>query len=339
MKAGSTAPRPQLRETMLIVSQKDLAQLASPREIISVVEAALRAQFAGRVRTPKRLHMDREGGTFLTMPALGEELVGVKLISVIPANATHGLPVTKGIMILSDSKVGVPVALMDAAALTAQRTGAVGALGVKYMSPQDTSSLGIVGCGVQGAWQVIFACAVRPIREVFACSRSASSFERFSETVRSHVPHVRLTVCATVRELLERTGTVITATPSSFPVLPDEPRLLERRHFISIGSFRPTMQELPDSVYRLAGLLAVDSEHAVDEVGDVINPLKKGLLKEGDVFSIGECVTNKRVIDTGRTTVYKSVGSAMYDLFVAEALYRAAKLRGMGTEVVSLEHH
>ena len=88
------------------------------------------------------------------------------------------------------------------------------------------------------------------------------------------------------------------------------------------------MQELPDSVYRLAGLLAVDSEHACHEVGDVINPLGSGLLSETDVFSIAECVTRKRTLNTARTTVYKAVGAALYDLFVARALYQAAEAQG-----------
>jgi ornithine cyclodeaminase len=83
----------------------------------------------------------------------------------------------------------------------------------------------------------------------------------------------------------------------------------------------------------LAGQLAVDSEHALHEVGDVINPVRAGLLRESDVFSIGECVTGKRAVDVSRTTVYKSVGAAMYDLFVAEAFYHAAKARGVGLEV------
>ena len=67
---------------------------------------------------------------------------------------------------------GRRVALLNAAALTAQRTGAIGALGVKYMTPADTASVGIIGAGVQGAWQAIFACAVRPIREVLYVARS-----------------------------------------------------------------------------------------------------------------------------------------------------------------------
>jgi len=91
---------------------------------------------------------------------------------------------------------------------------------------------------------------------------------------------------------------VVTATTSAEPVLPDESNLLVNKHFISVGSFSPTMQELPDSVYRLAGLLAVDSQHAGQEVGDVINPIRKGIIRESDVFSIAECVTGKRTLDS-----------------------------------------
>ena len=217
--------------------------------------------------------------------------IAVKVISVVPGNTGRGLPVTNGVMVLNDSQTGIPLAIMNAAALTAQRTGAVGALGIKYLTPQETFSAGIVGCGVQGAWQAIFACAVRPIKELFVFSRSRAGFERFAATVSRHAPGPRMTPCRDARELLERTDLVIAATTSSEPVLPDEPKLLENKHFISVGSYRPTMQEFPNSVYQLAGLLAVDSEHARHEVGDVINPLRKNLLKETDVFSIGECVT------------------------------------------------
>ena len=119
----------------------------------------------------------------------------------------------------------------------------------------------------------------------------------------------------------------------SEPVLPDESKLRVNKHFIGVGSYKPTMQELPDSVYRLAGVLAIDSEHAGQEVGDVINPLRKGIIRETDVFSIAECVTGKRTLDSVRTTAYKSVGSAIFDLFVAQALYRAAKSQGLGCEI------
>lgn len=223
--------------------------------------------------------------------------------------------------------------MINAAALTAQRTGAVGALGVKYMTPPAASSLGTIGCGMQGAWQAIFACSLRRIREIFCNDRSAVSIEKFSETVQRHAPSVRITPCVDTRELLNRTSLIIAATTSTNPVLPNHPALLEGKHFISVGSFKPSMQELPDAVYRLAGSLALDAEHARHEVGDVINALRNGHLKETDIYSIAECIAGRRTIDTSETTVYKTVGMAAYDLFAAQAFYEAAKLQGIGQEI------
>ena len=65
----------------------------------------------------------------------------------------------------------------------------------------------------------------------------------------------------------------------------------------------------------------------------VINPCKKGLLREEDVFSIAECVVGSRSVDTTLTTAYKSVGMAIYDLCVAQALHRAALAQGIGREL------
>jgi ornithine cyclodeaminase/alanine dehydrogenase-like protein (mu-crystallin family) len=88
--------------------------------------------------------------------------------------------------------------------------------------------------------------------------------------------------CFTSEELLSKTNIVIAATTSQVPVLPDDASLLKGKHFISIGSYKPSMQELPDAVYKLAGKLVVDSESARHETGDIINPVKKGILKEED---------------------------------------------------------
>ena len=137
--------------------------------------------------TPARTQLEWEDGTLLTMPALAEAVFGIKLVCVIPGNAARGLPVTNGLMVLSDRHTGAPLALLNAAALTAQRTGAIGALGVKYMTPADTASVGIIGAGVQGAWQAIFACAVRPIREVLYVARSPAK----SRALRGHACALR----------------------------------------------------------------------------------------------------------------------------------------------------
>jgi ornithine cyclodeaminase len=318
---------------MIVLSADEILGLLSVPEVIAAVEAALRAQDLKQCIVPQRHHIEWQGSTFLSMPAVGMRSVGVKLVSVVPGNAARSLPVTNGLMVINSAETGVPLAVMNAATLTASRTGAVGALGVKYMTPQDSASVGIIGCGVQGTWQAISACAVRPIKEVFALRRSAPSFERFRATVTRHVPTVAVVPCGDAHDLLKRTDIVIAATTASEPVLPDDPARLEGKHFISVGSYRKNMQELPDSVYRLAGELAIDSEGARHEVGDVVNMVQKGILRNSDVYAIAELVAGRRSVNVHRTTAYKTAGNALFDLFVAEAMFDAAALRGVGTEV------
>lgn len=293
----------------------------------------MRAHDSGAASTPRRHHMEWGENTLLTMPAHAAEAVGVKLVSVVPGNSERDLPVTNGVMILMDGKSGKPVALMGAASLTAQRTGAVGAVAVKLLSRPGLDSVGIIGVGAQGVWQAIYASTVRPIKTVYFVARSEASAVRFRAQVNAQAPRMSLERCRDARQMLARTELVIAATTSSAAVLPDESSLLANKHFISIGSFKPSMQELPDAVYRLAGMIAIDSEQAREEVGDVINPVAKGIVSAENVFHIGEILTRRRAIALNRTTVFKSVGMALYDLFVARALIAAARRRGIGITV------
>jgi ornithine cyclodeaminase/alanine dehydrogenase-like protein (mu-crystallin family) len=320
---------------MLALNAADTLQLLTPLETVGIVEAAALAanEPAGNV-VPKRQHIQWSGGTLLTMPAIGAGAMAVKLVSVVPGNAARNLPVTNGLLVLSEADTGLPVAIMDAASLTALRTGAVGALGVRYLTPADVTSIGIVGTGVQGAWQAISACAVRPIREVFAVRRSAGGFAAFEALLAVRVPGVTITPCASATELLARTEVIITATTSRDPVLPDEPRLLAGKHFIAIGSFERHMQELPDSVFRLAGHLVLDSEFARHEVGEAVRSVAQHLLTDADIFPIGELVAGRRRLEVTRTTAYKSAGMALYDLYVAQAVYAAARRRNVGQQLI-----
>ena len=198
-----------------------------------------------------RGHVHFGENTLLTMPAIGLDAWGAKIVSIVPSNAARGVPVVNGLMVLSDGTTGVPQAVIDAAALTAQRTGAVGAVGLKYTTPPDLDHIGVIGTGVQGTWQAIFACAVRRIRTIYFLARSHEKAQRFVDDVSRQVPSVRLQRCEDTEELLTKVEVVIAATTSIDPVLPgDNVKLLKNKHFLSIGSFKPSMQELPDAGQR-----------------------------------------------------------------------------------------
>jgi ornithine cyclodeaminase len=316
---------------MIALGSAQLFGLLNPAETIALVETA--ALSGGDSVVPQRQHVKWAQGTLLTMPAIAAGAVAVKLVSVVPDNAARKLPVTNGLMILGDAGTGLPLAIMDAAALTAMRTGAVGALGVKYLTPAGAATLGVIGAGVQGAWQAIFACAVRPIRAIYAQRRTPAGFDGFRATVAAHAPGVSVIACDSVNEVLARANVIVTATTSASAVLPDDPGLLAGRHFIAVGSYERHMRELPGAVFRLAGHLVLDSEFARHEVGEAVWPAEQGILTDADMFTIAEVIAGRRTIDVARTTAYKSAGMALYDLYVAQALHAAARRRGVGQEL------
>ncbi len=318
---------------MRILNEHSITNLLTLNEIITAVEAAMIAYEHQSVLVPQRMHVNHVDDTLLCMPAWGENYIGTKLVTVTPANQGSKNPVINGGVLLIHGKTGVPAALINASKLTALRTGALGAIAVKYLTPSHESSIGLIGCGVQGIHQAIFSCAVRKLSTIYFLHRSDESAKRLTSFVHAYFPDVSMKASYSAAELLSKTNIIIAATTSIQPVLPDNENLLRGKHFISIGSYKPSMQELPDSVYKLAGKLFIDSEFARHETGDCINPVRKGLLRETEIFTLGKVLTNVEPVDTSITTVYKSAGMAVYDLFVAQALFEKAEQLNEGVQI------
>lgn len=318
---------------MLVLSDNDIKSLLTPFQVLDAVEAAILSYEAQTSLIPKRMHIDHGADTLLCMPSFSTDFFGVKLVSVVPGNAAKQLPVTNGVMLLNDQATGLPLALMNASSLTALRTGAVGAMGIRYMTSPDTNSIGLIGHGVQGMYQAFFACHVRPVHTIYCLQRNSETLKRFQQFITVHHPHVNVLPCSSVEELLSKTNTVITATTSSTPVLPNDPTLLKGKQFISVGSYKSFMQELPDAVYQLAGMLVLDSEFGRQETGDSIHCVEKGFIKPENIFSIGKLINGERKLDTPATTVYKTSGMALFDLFVAQYMYETALQKKTGTHI------
>ncbi len=98
---------------------------------------------------------------------------------------------------------------------------------------------------------------------------------------------------------------------------------------------QPAMQELPSVVYELAREVVVDSEAARVEAGDLIEPLSSGSLRDENIIHIADLAAGKRTIDVTRTTAFKSVGMALYDLYAARAFVAEATRLGRGTPLES----
>ena len=315
---------------MLLLKDEELEQLLTPVRLVDTVESAMKADEARSHTVPQRAHINFSKNTILLMPAIGPDGFGTKVVSVMPGNPERGLPMISGSYLLNDSDTGAILAMMSTGKLTALRTGAIGGVGARALTAENTDSFVLIGCGVQSRMLARCICAVRPIREIICVTRGEASFQRFHDDIQPLLSNVIIRREAEVRKAVANTRLVVAATTSAQPVLPDDPQLLSGKTFISIGSYRKDMQEFPDAVYRLSGSILIDADGIRNEVGDVINPVVNGLVPTDQVFTLGSVLTGKRTL-TSDTIVFKSAGYALFDLFAAKALYQAAIEKRVGT--------
>lgn len=309
---------------MLNLSADYIENLLPPSEIIAAVKAGIIKYESGIYEVPTRLHLEGKGITNLVMPATGEHYFCTKLVSVVPTNPQRDLPLVLGTVVLSKMETGETIALMDAPMVTALRTAAVGALGLDLITDKTIEKIGIIGLGVQGIWQTIFANAVRPIKEVYCHARTKTKFDFYKKKVLEKCPHLKINWCTSANEVVQKSSAIYACTTSPIPVFSNDKSLIANKRFISVGSFQKDMQEFPDTIYQNADLLIIDSPAATHEVGDVINAIKNGFIKKEEVFTIGKIFTGENTIASTQNVVFKSVGMAAFDLALASAVYEKA---------------
>lgn len=318
---------------MLCLSEGDILKAVTPEEMVDELEAAIRLYETDEFHMPDRMQVDYEGNVLLLMPCFTSKKFATKLVSVFPGNIEKNIPVVMGTVVLSDGQTGEPLALLNGTVLTALRTGAVGALGIRYLTPSTAKTLGIVGAGMQGFNQALFASYVRELSDIFVFDINAQKSIFLIEKLSKRRPGINIHQSKSVEELLRHSEAVITATTSFQPVLPDKRELLEGRHFIGIGSYRPEMRKFPEALFKLLYRVLIDTRHAAAESGDLVTPLKNGWINEHQVSTMGKWLKTGEKIEDGETTLFKSVGMALFDLVASDLIYQRAGEKGLGTKI------
>src|ERR671917_1915508 len=123
----------------------------SPAAPIAATRDAFVRHRQGEWVMPSKVYLESPPhGDFRAMPARGGDLAILKWISSFPSNPSRGLPAVIGVLVVSDATTSEPLALMDAGAVTALRTGAVAAVAADALAAGR--GVGIVGSGLHGAW-------------------------------------------------------------------------------------------------------------------------------------------------------------------------------------------
>jgi ornithine cyclodeaminase/alanine dehydrogenase-like protein (mu-crystallin family) len=184
--------------------------------------------------------------------------------------------------------------------------------------------LGIVGLGIQGFHQALFACQQRAIKELRIFDRSKEIVQRFASRFNAFYPNIKVLNCRSAKDLCQASDIIITATGSHQPVVPGKGEWWKGKTLIGIGSYKPEMKEYPDEVFGDVRQVFVDTVHAKVEAGDLVKPLRKGLIQEDDVIPLADIILKKTDIQ-GDTRFFKSVGMAAFDLYGAKLVYECIK--------------
>ena len=323
------------------LSHEDVTALGlTDAEILTAVEGALRAQGLGQVVIEPRVHLVPEKeypGHFNVLRGYVRplSLAGVKVVGDFYRNYEVGLPSELGLMQLFDPKTGAPVAIVDAADLTDMRTGAVTAIGAKYLARQDSKILGHIGARGTSYWNVRLLHRVFGFEEIRVHSRRSESRDAFAARLRVDLG-ARITVTDDWESCVRDADIVVEASRL------EKPAPLLRTEWIRKGACvipYGTMSALELSLTDIMDKMVVDDwgQARAGPLGALRAHVDTGRLSEATLYAeLGQIVVGRKA---GReradeTTLFWHRGLPLSDIALGAAMVEKARALGIGQELL-----
>ena len=297
-----------------VISGEAVRKAVEPATAVERTRVAFERHARGEWVMPAKVYLDAPPhGDFRAMPARGEGFALLKWVTSFPHNSDRGLPVVRGAVLLSDAETGEELAVIECASVTSLRTGAAAAVSAQAPAAPGSYSVGIVGCGVNGAW------AAR-------CLKAAGFGPGVCSDVRDDPAR------ALADELGWRTGgreeavsqdVVVTVTPGEQPVVLASD-LRPGQHLAVLGADAHGKGEVELDALVNCRLFCDEWEQA-SAGGELSGAVEAGLVQRQDVTNLGEVLIG---IAEGRTsveetTLFDSTGLAIQDLGIVLAVWDA----------------
>lgn len=247
-------------------------------------------------------------------------IVGLKVGSYWPGNASLGLAPHGSSILLLDPRTGRLSALVEASRLNGPRTAAADAVAARVLARADAKTLTLIGAGHQAAHEARALCATLPIERVLVASRSVERAALLRDSLVDLKIHIEVT---DVEQGCREADILVTVTPSRSPLFKYE-WLKPGVHVASMGSDQAGKQELPVELLHRARLFCdlPSQSLTIGEFQHVRSAVEAGTVK---VTAIGDVLTGRTAgrQSAEEITVFDSSGLALQDLYVAAALLQA----------------
>ena len=291
---------------MLILKKDDIKKCFTMRDAIEADKEALEIYSEGKAKVPLRtnIDIDEKNGQNLYMPAYvggNQAAAGLKIVSVYPDNISKGLPSVPATVITLDADTGELGAVIEGTYLTQLRTGAVQGAATELLARKDAKVGALIGTGGQAATQLEAMIEVRDLEEIRIFDIDFSRAKKFAELMADKF-NKNIYPCQTAKECVENADIITTVTTSKRATFNDE--------WVKPGAH-------------------------INGIGDFIQPLNKGeISKDMITGELGQLVAGKI---KGRTsddeiTIFKTVGTAVLDVYIADKIVKKAQANGYGHE-------
>ena len=289
-------------------------EAVDPAAAIERVREGFVEYASGEWAMPAKVYLDASpNGDFRAMPARGAGLAILKWVTSFPGNPAAGLPVVMGVICVSSDADGEPLALIDAGAVTALRTGAVAAVATQELAREDARTVGIVGCGLHGAWAA--RCLAAGEYGPGVC------FDPNPEAAGALAGELGWEA-GSLEDALA-CDVVTCVTPGSEPVV----RAADLRpgmHLNMLGADGPGKAEAEVDVVTRASLFC-DEWHQASHGGELTGAVAGGLIARDAVTELGAVLTGAAPgrADDHEVTLFDSTGLAIQDVAICLAVLEA----------------
>jgi ornithine cyclodeaminase/alanine dehydrogenase-like protein (mu-crystallin family) len=317
---------------ILYLSRQNVADVGLPMaEIITALEEMFVEKGRARVEMPPKPGIHPLPDAFVhAMPAYipAMKSAGIKWVSGYPQNQAKGIPYINGLLILNEPETGVPVAMMDCTWITAMRTGAATAVAAKHLARPESSTVGILACGVQGRSNLEALACVFDLKKVRAYDVHNEVARKFADEMSEQLD-LDIEVVTKPEEAVRNLDLVVT----SGPIL-KKPAPTIQPGWLAEGSFASPVDF--DSYWTGAALKEI-SRLATDDHAQMQYYRDVGYFKETPkpYADLGEIVAG---LKPGRQspserTMAINLGIALEDMATAPLIFRRAMELKIGTSL------
>lgn len=325
---------------LLVLSGADVHALLSYEQCAMAMRGALTALASGRAQQPLRTVVAPDGaaGLMAMMPSYlageseREAAYGLKALCITPANPAAGLDTHQGVVLLSSGTTGVPLALLNASAVTEIRTAAVSVVATELLARPDADQLAVIGTGVQARTHTLALDGARKLSQIRVAGRDPVRSEQFVASLAGQTT-APVSACASPRDAVAGASIIVTATSSAQPVL-ERGWIAPGTHINAVGACLPQQREL-DTATVAAGVLFADRRDSLlAESGDYLLAAADGAVTPDRVRAeLGELLLGTATgrMNADEITIFESLGLAIEDLAAARRVYQLAVETGAGT--------